>query len=228
MLLATRQRVNDTCELDLLVDGTPIEKVSKQKLLGIIIDENLSWSQHIDYLCSTISTKISLLRQISTYVPQDIQKLFYHSYILPLLDYGSNTWGTTSNANIERLCKLQKRAARIILKAEYMTPSAHMFERLGWLSVPKRLMYNKAVLTYKALNNLTPNYISSLLKPISETHVLSLRSSENGLLSVPRSRTALFDRSFSHSASKLWNSLPKPIRTTSSLNEFKTCIRNHF
>ena len=72
----------------------------------------------------------------------------------------------------------------------------YTFERLEWLSVPKRLMYNKAVLTYKALNNLAPAYISGLLKPVSETHTRSLRSSENGLLSVPRSRTALYDRSF--------------------------------
>ena len=92
-----------------------------------------------------------------------------------------------------------------------MTPSTIMFDRLEWLSVPKRLMYNKAVLTYKALNNLAPAYISGLLKPVSETHTRSLRSSENGLLSVPRSRTALYDRSFSYSASKLWNALPQSI-----------------
>lgn len=227
MLLGARHRVNDTCHLNLMIDGTTIEKVSEQKLLGIVIDENLLWTHHIDYLCSTLSTKISLLKQISSYVPQDIQKLFYQSYILPLLDYGCNTWGTTSNANIERLSKLQKRAARIILQADFMTPSTLMFEQLGWLSVPKRLLYNKAVLTYKALNNLTPSYISNLLKPVSETHALSLRSSENGLLSIPRSRTALFDRSFSYSASKLWNSLPKSVRKASSVNEFKTCIRNY-
>ena len=104
-------------------------------------------------------------------------------------------------ANIERLCKLQKRAAQIILRADFMTPSTIMFDRLEWLSIPKRLMYNKAVLTYKALKNLTPAYISGLLKLVSETHTRSLRSSENGFLSVPRSRTEIYDRSFSYSAS---------------------------
>ena len=88
-------------------------------------------------------------------------------------------------------------------------------------------MYNKALLTFKALNKLTPAYISDLLKPISKTHSLSLRSSDNGLLSIPRSRSALYDRSFSYSASKLWNSLPQTLGTTSSLNEFKTGLRNY-
>ena len=142
---------------------TKLKKFQNKKLLGIVIDDHLSWAPHIDYLCSTISSKISLLRHISIYTPQNIQKIFYQSYIQPLLDYGCNTWGNTTAANIERLSKLQKRAARIILRADFMTPSTIMFNRLEWLSVPKCLISNKAVLTYKALNNLAPAYISGLL-----------------------------------------------------------------
>ena len=227
MLLGAKRRLQDTYELFLNVDDEKIEKVSKQKLLGIFIDEHLTWTPHIDYLCTLISSKISLLKQLSSYVPKHIQKIFYQSYILPLIDYGCNTWSATTSSNIERISKLQKRAARIILQAEYLTPSSLMFDELGWLSIPRRLMYNKALLTFKALNNLTPAYISDLLKPMSETHSLSLRSSDNGLLSIPRSRSALYDRSFTYSASKSWNSLPQTLRTTSSLNEFKTGLRNY-
>ena len=126
------------------------KKVSKQKLLGIFFDENLTWTHHIDYLsCTLISSKISLLRQLSSYVPKNIRKIFYQSYILPLIDYGCNTWSATTSSNIERISKLQKRAARIILQAEYLTPSSLMFDELGWLSIPRRLMYNKALLTFK-------------------------------------------------------------------------------
>ena len=100
-----------------------LKKVQNQKLLCIVINGHLSWAPHIDYLCSTISSKISLLRHNSIYIPQNIQKIFYQSYIQPLLDYGCNTWGNTTAANIERLSKLQKRAARIILRADFMTPS---------------------------------------------------------------------------------------------------------
>ena len=213
--------------LELNVGEISIKRVSKQKLLGIVIDENLSWTPQIDNLCSILSSKISLLKHISAYVPQDVQKMFYQAYVLPVLDNDSNTWGATSSTNIERLSKLQKRAARIILKADFMTPSSYMFEQLSWLSIPKRFMYNKAAFAYKALNNLTPAYISNLLRPISKTHSRSLRSTENGLLSIPRSRSALFDRSFSHSAAKLWNTLPQNIRTASSFNEFKGYLRDY-
>ena len=72
-----------------------------------------------------------------------MQYIYNQANILPILDYGSNTWGSTSGANIERLSKLsklQKRAARIILKAHIMTLSSNMFEQLSWLWKAKRLM----------------------------------------------------------------------------------------
>ena len=182
MILGAKRRIQDAYELLLNIDDEKIEKVSRQKLLGIIIDEHLIWTPNIDYLCSNIATKISLFKQLSSYLPQNIIKLFYQSDILPLIDYGCNTWSATSSLNIERISKLQK---RIILQAEYLTPSSQMFKELRWLSVPRRLMYNKAIFTFKALNYLTPEYITNLLKPMSETHLLSLRSSDNGLLSIP-------------------------------------------
>ena len=229
MTLGSRHRTqNEASKLDITIDGSEIKQVDKQKLLGVYIDENLLWTTHIDYLCSTISIKISLLKQLSTYVPVKVQKLFYQGYILPLIDYGSNTWGSTSKLNIERLSKLQKRAARIILKADFDTPSSEMFNELGWSTIENRHNYNKAVLTYKALNDLTPEYISNLLKPTFETHNRNLRSATNGSLSVPRSRTSFFDRSFSATAPKLWNSLPKEITTASSLENFKQLAKTNF
>ena len=99
-------------------------------------------------------------------------KTVYQGYILPLLDYGSITTGSTSSTNTDRLLKLQKRAARIILRAEYTTPSATMFQQLEWQWIDTRLNYNKAILTNKALNRLKPEYISNLLKPTSQTHTL--------------------------------------------------------
>ena len=173
MVLGTKPKEHDTYLLDLSADGNKIEKVPKQKLLGIVIDDQLLWTPHTYYLCSTISSKISLLRHISIYVPQNIQKIFYQSYIQPLLDYGCNIWGNTAAANIQCLSKLQKRATRIVLRADFTTPSTIMFDRLEWLSISKHLMYNKAVLTYKVLNNLAPAYISGRLKPVSETHTRS-------------------------------------------------------
>ena len=207
------------------MDDICIENVSKQRLLGVYIDENLNWSAHIDYLCSNISSKISLLRQPSQYVPQNVQKLFYQSCIIPLIDYGSVIWGSTSSSNLDRLLKLQKRAARIILKADFGTPSVDMFRDLGWQSIENRLKYNKAILTYKALHDQTLEYVSKLLKPVSQTHGLNLRSSENGDLHMPLAQTALYSGAFSCSAPKLWNSLPQSVKNCDTPNSFKKSLK---
>ena len=129
-------------KLNISIDGNDIMQVDKQKLLSVYIGKNL------------LRTKVSLLKQLSTNVPVKVQNLFYQGCILPLIDYGSNSWGTASKANIERLSKLQKRTARIILKADIDTPSSEMV--LGWSTIANCFNYYKAVLSYKALNELTP------------------------------------------------------------------------
>ena len=196
MTIGTRQRLDGTDHLDTKADNINIRSVSNQKLLGLHIDENLNWNTHIDNLCKAVSSKVSLLRQLAEYVPLQVQKQFYQGYILPLIEYGSITWGSTSTTNKERLSKLQKRAARIILKADFDTPSVLMFQELDWLSVRSRIKYNKAVVIYKALNNMTPDYITKLLKPMSQTHSLNLRSGQNGTLYTPLARTSLYSGAF--------------------------------
>ena len=93
ILVGTRQRLNMSHKLNIQVNDTCIQNMSKQKLHGIYIDESLKLSSHIDYLCSHISTKISLLRNLSKYVPVKVLKMFYQSYILPCIEYDSITWG---------------------------------------------------------------------------------------------------------------------------------------
>ena len=150
--------------------------------------------------------------------------MFYQSYVLPLIDYGSSSWGSTTKLNIERINKLQKRVSRIILKVDHITPSVEMFQRLRWMTVSQRINYNNVFLTYKALNNLTPAYISDLLTTTAIAYNRNLRSSENGLLMVPKTRTSFYTGSFTVSAPKLWNRFPTSVKQTTSLNTFKRAM----
>ena len=112
MVLETKPKKHDTYLLDLSADGNKIEKVPKQKLLGIVFDDHLSWAPHIDYLCSTISYKLSLLRHISIYVPQNIQKIFYQSYIQPLYLIMAATVGGTRRPQILNVSPSYKNGLR--------------------------------------------------------------------------------------------------------------------
>ena len=214
MTLGTRQQAGQ------VISNTQLNPVISQKLLGVHIDETLSWKQHIDYLCSIISSTISLLRQLSNYAPENVQKLFYQSYVLPLIDYGSISCGSTTKLNIGRINKLQKRAAHFILKVDYITSTVEMFQRLRWMTVSQR----KAVLTYKALNYLTPAYISDLRTPTAIAYNRNLSSSENGSLMVQKTRTSFYTGSFTVSAPKLWTTFPTSVKQAASLNTFKRAM----
>ena len=101
---------------------------------------------------------------------------------------------------MERLSKLQKRAAKIILKTDFNTPSSLMFKDLNWLPVERRIKYNIAVFTYRALNKMAPEYITNLLTPVSDTHSLNLRSTDNGTLYISKAHTSLYKGPFVCSA----------------------------
>ena len=103
MVLGTQYKLQDAQFLNLLIDAHDVKHVPQQKLLGLHIDDKLSFTTHIDKLCSEISPKISFLRKLSTYVSIEVQKKFYQGYKQPIIDYGSITWGGTSLVNLERV-----------------------------------------------------------------------------------------------------------------------------
>ena len=73
MLVGTRHQIHESRPLSIKAEDVNIQTVSKQKLLGVYIDETLTWNPQIYYLCSNISSKISLLRQMATYIPTHAQ-----------------------------------------------------------------------------------------------------------------------------------------------------------
>ena len=226
MTIGTNKRLSNIQDVVLYLNNTMLSNVKSQKLLGISIDNNLSWNSQINQMCKNISRKITLLKMLSKYVPRHSLEIYYKSYVLPITDYACVVWGRTSDYNINRLIKLQKRAARIILKAHFLTPSSDMFKELNWLPLDKRVRYHTGLTVYKALNGLTPQYISSLINKVPSTDH-KLRSSSKELLSVPKSRTQIYSNSFSINGPKEWNSLPLTVRTSSSLESFKRTLKKH-
>ena len=225
------QRSENNDPLEIFLDNKQIQNVEKQKLLGVVIDNKLTWNEQIDTVCLNITRRITLLKLLSKYIDKRSMTQDYNSYILPIFDHGCMIWGRCTTANTQRLLKLQKRAARIILKADILTPSQRMFSELRWLSFPRRVQYHTCVMVYKTLNNLAPEYISDLFQihttQVSDTHNRNTRSVDHELLRIPSFKTSLYETSFSLSAARLWNTVPLDIRMSSSLETFKRSVKTH-
>lgn len=227
MSLGSRQKIRQLDPIDIYLDNELIQTVQSQKLLGVIIDQNLSWDKQIDAVCLNVTRRITLLKMLSKYIDTANMTTYYNSYILPILDYGCMIWGRCSKGNLLRLVKLQKRAARIILNSDLMTPSETMFKRLKWLSFPKRVEYHTCIMTFKALNGLAPEYIKEIFIQTSDVHTRNLRSVFNEELRIPKSRSNFYENSFAVTAAKHWNKLPTDIRNVKTINQFKVTLKSY-
>jgi hypothetical protein len=74
-------------------------------------------------VCFKISSKIYLLSKIKKYLNLESRQLFYSGHILPLIDYCCVVWGNCSNEGLNRILKLQKRIARLILDQDPIASS---------------------------------------------------------------------------------------------------------
>ena len=83
-------------------------------------------------------------------------------------------------------------------------------------------------MTYKALHNLTPSFMSDLLTPKAQINNSTLRSSEDGSVAQPKGRITFYAGSFTFSVPKLWNSLPTAVQLAPSLNAFKRAAKEVF
>ena len=66
--------------------------------------------------------------RLRTYLPSKGLIIYYNGYILPLFDYCCTVWGETTHLNLEKQCKLHRRAPRIILNGKYDIPSLQLFK----------------------------------------------------------------------------------------------------
>lgn len=198
-----------------------------EKILGIQIDANLIWKEQIDMICKNISSRIYLLSQIKSFLNLETKKIFYNGYILPLIDYCCIIWGGCNNDSLDRILKLQKRAARLILDTDPLAPSAPLFKQLGIMTVQLRIKYHKYLLLHKTLKGDAPEYLIQKFNYLSSNIHYGLRNVLDGNLMVPKQTTELYKKSFAYSGAVLWNELPPCYRNTKNTQTFKHCIKKY-
>ena len=92
--------------LQLHVNSTELEQVSSRKLLGVTIDSQLTFDQHVENLCTKLSQRIAVLRKIRRFLPLDQRKLYYNAMIKQTMLYASTVWTSCSVENMHKVFKL--------------------------------------------------------------------------------------------------------------------------
>ena len=134
--------------------------IKQYKLVGVNLDNNLR-SFLVDNIHKKLTNKVLLLRQIKPYIILEVRKLYYNSYILPIIDYGIILWQYAPKRKLIKIASIQKRTARMILDKSWDHPSNQLFIELNWLHLQSRITYHVALLVFKIHNDLAPNYLNN-------------------------------------------------------------------
>jgi hypothetical protein len=136
MLIASKRKLKQfTKTPNIIIGRHSIKQVTNKKVLGVILDDELKWNEHNDEQseCKKISKSICLLKRSRRYVNQNSLINIYNSLVLPhYLTYCSNVWNDGSRTHLNKLYKLQKRAARVITGSSYDIRSKEIFAHLEW------------------------------------------------------------------------------------------------
>lgn len=118
-------------------------------LLGVHIDDKMAWKQHIHYIKGKISRGIGILCKARKVLNQSALLNLYYSLLYPYFTYGIEVWGSTFQAHINCLTKLQKKIVRIITNSNWRAHTHDLFRKLDILPLPKLYSFSIQVFMHK-------------------------------------------------------------------------------
>ena len=101
----------------------------------------------------SLNSRLSLLSRIKPFLNHHCALCFFNSCLHNLFIYCSSAWGNCFNYLLSRLPLLQKRAARLLLDADFSQPSVSLFSKLKWLPIFDLMKLRELVLLFTILNN---------------------------------------------------------------------------
>lgn len=223
MVFGSRQMHSRLDTPSLTFMGRELVPEHTAKDLGVILDKNLTYDEHIT---KTVSSCMSCLGQISRtkHVFDKCTLLtIINTLVFSKLFYCSNVWANTSKSNINKLQGIQNFAARIATsthKYDHITP---VLKELKWLPVVTQLYFRSAIMAYKCLTSRVPEYLSSQFSKRGEISGRATRSSQ--MLNIPLFKSASGQRTFYYRTVSIWNSLDSSLKTLEKVSAFKFYLK---
>ena len=216
----TPQSIHLKCGYDVI---SPVKEVVN---LGVIFDEKMKLESHVNKICQTAYLHLKNISRIRKSLDVQNCETLIHAFVTSRLDCQNALLYGLPDYLLDKLQRVQNAAARLLCgigKYDHISPT---LKSLHWLPVKQRIEFKISVLVYKCLNGLAPQYLCKLLHFYAKDR--DLRSADDKtLLEMPQSRTKFGERAFCYYAPKIWNSLPKDIRSSKSIDTFKKKVKTH-
>ena len=227
----------------MLVDRHVVRESSCENLLGMIINNNLTWHNHLHGdrsnkgLLSKLSQRAGLIRRLSHFMPQERLKIISNGIFFSLLSYGLPVYGSVSGLfryldgpeRLQALCRddshqiqvLMNIILRAITKLPVETPIKDLLKQSGFMSFHQICAYSTLKLTHKIQINKTPLFLYNRI--FEDGQRINRPRRQNS--AQTKFRLSVSRESFVSQASKLFFCLPEDIQSTTSQNLFKSKAR---
>ena len=108
MLLGTRQRISNL-SLNMHIGDNILNSSNEIKLLGMVLDNCLSYDEQISYICKKVAPKLGILYRLSKFLSANILNIIYFTIVQPHFDYCISVWGNCPLIHLSnfRSCKIE-------------------------------------------------------------------------------------------------------------------------
>lgn len=203
-LLIKKRRSLQANDFNIVLNNEPIEIVSSARNLGIVFNDTLTWSHHINSVVGQTYAKLRSLWQTQYFTPRNIKILLAKVYILPGLLYGCELFASCDSASKRKLNVIFNNVIRYVYGLKRYDHVTQFWSLLSLLFLHK-IIYSR--------------------KPFYLFEKLSFNRSNRGKLIIPPQRRSLVSEwQFFIHAVRLWNTLPHNIQLLSNAISFKKNI----
>ena len=221
---------NDKCHLIICNEDNVSVKLGNEtittsnsvKLLGVIIDKNLNFTDHVSNLYKKGNQKLHALARISQYLTEDKLKIIMKTFITSQFNYAPLTWMFHNRTLNNKINKLHERALRIVYKNNELT-FQEMLEKDNSVMIHHKNLQKLASEMYKIKNKISPIPMQELFT--EKTHQYDLR--DENTWEIDNLRTVKYGSdTIRNMGPKTWELVPNDIKESTSLTQFKSEIKN--
>ena len=163
--------------------GKDIFPVQSAKDLGVILDPNLSFDDHITTTVSECIARLAQISRVKHCLDKSSLLTVTNALVFSKMYYCSNVWANTTDKNVRKLQAVQNFACRIVCgarKYDHVTP---LLKSLSWLPVKDQLYYRQAITAFKCMTGHAPKYLTSQL--ITREQVSKRKTRGGQTLNIP-------------------------------------------
>ena len=143
MVIGGRNKLSQFNDIALVANNDQLENVTKFKYLGVIINQYLTWHDHIEQLQSKIAKSIGVLKRIKHLLPVYARMIYESTMVIPIFEYAGIIWGDKNNKVLmDCIQVLQNKAAKLVLDQATHSSSTQALLGLNWMNLSTRRLCN--------------------------------------------------------------------------------------